>query len=44
MLVTKGVAGRRAAQIHVHFLEQIGFVEGRTIDAVVRRGDDQWAG
>ena len=43
MLVTKGVARRRAAQVHVHFVEQIGFVEGRAIDAAVRRGDGQRA-
>ena len=43
MLVTKGVANKRAAQIYLHFVEQIGFVKGGAIDALVRRSDGQWA-
>ncbi len=37
-------SGRRAAQVHIHLVEQIGFVVGRAIDAVVRRGDGSGAG
>src|SRR5436853_7756438 len=39
----EGRSCRHATQVHVHFIEQVGFVKRGTIDAAIRRDGGEWA-